>query len=808
MIDPDILKKYEIDSDGLKKLFSGKYESLTPKVQKLIDTFQSRCQGGRDMNFEHYPRYKALDLAWDASLNQITPTLLASLCDRSADGSDVLDILKSYNLNPADVTVEVPDPKTPGKNIKKVSSAAFTQVTVPLCMAYIKIRWAKIINDRRMVPLFKYDPVISDQISRLRCDVITSRIEHMSRQMGYFEVMKQQVFRMLHYGECLTFPIEEWFTECAVVEKGSPYPAVEDDELKSEKDGSKTIVVKEGLRYHMPHPSRTYYDRTYFASTFNTDTGCSYAGYWRVLPFREIMRNKDRYWNMDDIPTKDFYEWFKGKNTHSYWTNVLQGCAMNFPGAEDTNAAVSKNDNEKSIAGWYSADIQDRPIVITEHFEKLVPKDWGLGDYPHPVWFRFTLAADTTVIYAAPICYNPINWMGYDFAEGRTHNASMTLECLPFQDQFSNLLTQHLLTIRQNLTNATFIDTDIFDEKDIKAMENWGERFWRRINIIRASFKQKFQKQLVGNGGQQPPVVHVKFPYQDANAILQAMRTILDTLERVLVMSAQEVGQSASHEQTREEVKHISQNTNTRVVFTSIAVDISRDTWKHQLYDALMAYGQKSFYAQVAMDSEIKKDDLEKLGFTYKSPYDEKSKKAYLQVTDKKTAIAYESFVSDRDGDDRVNDVETGKNIIALLQQVMAKPEVFAAIGAEQVVELFNYAAKFLGMPRDFKLVNTGQAQDFQQQVQQAIQQLGQAIQSMQEDIKGALKPIMEKNVEQDQELHKVMVDFEALVKGLADLGIPVAQQQGQPQQQPAPQQPQIFPATTGDMQVAGLVGG
>lgn len=776
MVDLDILDEYDVTPEKLKEKLGKPRASRSERANKLVDHIKNRIRGGRDENFEKYPIYRALDLAWESAFNQITPTLLASLCDKNVSEQSVLDTLKAYNIDLNDVVQTVKDPKT-GKDIQKISVPAFFAITVPLVMAYVKIRWAKLSNDKRNIPLFKFDPIISDAISRLRGEVITSTIEVQSNQYGYFDVMKQCIYRMLHYAECWQFPVEEWHCEYAelpesAVGEDKQFQEVDDEELQKDAEHGKVVITKEGLRYHLPHPSRTYFDRSFFPSTANSDTGVSYAGYWKIITFAEILRNKDKYWNIEQIDYNDFFSWFVKRKSDTYWANALRGCTINFPGEEVVSRGTL--DAEAHIARYYSGSEADRPILVTEHFEKLVPKDWDLGDYPFPIWMRFSLAADDTLIYAAPVGYRPTTWWGYDFAEGRTHNASMSLEVLPFQDQYSNLFAQHLLTIRQNLANATLVDTDILNEEDIKKLDNFGEKMWRKINLIRTSFKKMFEKQRVTQATGLNPMIHMKFPFQDANGILQGMRMTIDMLERILVMSAQEVGQAASHEQTREELRHIQTNTTTRVVFTAVAVDIAIDAWKKQLYDAKMAYGSKSFYAQVPMDTATQMDakKMEKLGFTYKSDYDKESKKVVVKVNDK-TAIQYESFVSSREGDDRVNDVETGKNIIMLLTQIANNPAMFAAIGADQMIMWINYATRFLGFPRDFKLINTGQTQDFQTQVKDALQQLSQqtaqAIQGLKTDIQGSLQQIMQKNQQQDKGLAEVSRNIKNLfdfVKG------------------------------------------
>jgi hypothetical protein len=775
MVDLEVLKLYGISAEGLKKRFNKPRHEQSHKIQQLVERFRNRAQGGRDLNLESYQVYHAMDQAWDSAFKQITPTLLSTLVDKNLTSEELYKTLSGWGLDPREIVSEIPDNKSPDKKINKVNVPAFFKIMVPLVMAYVKIRWARLTNDRKMVPLLKYDPVVSDAFSRLKCDALTQRIEQMSRSMGYFDLLKQKIFRVLLYSECLAFIREEWYYECQEVANNSPFREIELRTVTDENGVQHTvkkIVAKEGLRYHLPHPTRTYYDRNHFPSTFNHDTGATYAGYWNVVRWADVMRNEG-YYNLEQIGYDDFKKWFDNKAHHSYWKNVLTGCALDFPSSTATTAGGSL-DAETHVSNWYSRDMADKPIVITEHFEKLVPKDNDLGDYEFPVWFRFVLAADDTIIFAAPLPSVPVTWTGYDYAEGRTHNASMALEILPFQDQFSNLLSQLLLTTRQNLANITIMDSDLFSEEDMKTVRNMGEQWYRNVvNILPASFKKYFQKQ-----GSDPraSVVSHKFPMGDTGQIIMSMNTVLDVLERVLVMSSQEVGQAASHEQTREEVRNISQNTSTRVEFTALGIDAERDAWKKQLYNYLMAYGQGEFWAQVPMEEEIDEETLKKLGFTYQTKYNPKTRNAYVHA-ENKTAIAYESFASDRDGLDRVDDVQTASAMTAFLDKIIANPNLFAALGVDQIIQMLNQIARFAGFPRDFKLVNTGQTQSQIEEISAALQEMQAAfteqLSGMSEDIQGALGEVTKKNKEQDVMLKDIVTRINGVLEASAQIQMP-----------------------------------
>lgn len=769
MVDIDILEKKGISAEKLASVFSldnqnrfkfhDEDATRNGKLARLRNRIRSRIVGGRDFNMENYYLYQALDAAWDTPLRQISPSLLMSMMDKHVSSEVMVDQLSSWGFDISEVMHEVPDPKSPGKTIKQVNIPAFFRTYVPLVRAYVTIRWAKMMNDRRQVPFYKYEPAISDDISMLRAETVTARIETMSRQYGYFDVVKQSVFRMLHYAEQFVFPVEAWHSEYQLHGKDSPFEGVN---AEGEKDYKK-VCVKEGVRFHQPHPSRTFYDRSHFPSTFNSDTGCSFAGYWRVMRYAEL-RGQPNFFNIDKISIGNA-NWTTTGKARAYFDNVYK-CALDFPGLQSAGDGVSKFDSQSHIASdVYASHMDDKSILVTEYFEKLVPSEFGIGDYDYPVWFRFVVASDDTIIYIEPLPYAPVVYYGYDAAEGRTLQSSMTLEVLPFQDHYGNLLSQYLLTVKQNLFNFAMVDTDLLEEKQIDAIEKSSWRFWTGFNLFRFSSTKRKKMKNENDKVIEP----YKFPYADTQGVLSAMQVVLDTVERLLVMSSQELAQAASHEQTREEVRNTAQASSSRLDFSTIPVDIAADATKRILYQGLMAYGDDKFWVHVPMDRKMGKEELEKAGFTIRH-YDERTRKAKLDV--KKSAIAYETFVANREGNDRINEGQLAKAQVEFLNFCSSNPILVQSLGPEQTVKIANQIAKGFGFPRDFKLVNKGPdttPQDQQAEVQQFIQQ---AMEALKGEVQQAMQVLADKNMEQDQGLQQqaqAMQAIEDAVKQLAE---------------------------------------
>jgi hypothetical protein len=745
VIDLKILEKKGITVDALRTKLAGNpltWQYTDGRVA-LWQRIRSRIQEGMNRNFMDYRIYHALDLAWETPFRQVSSTLLAYFIEKGDTMDDKVAEKVAADLGLTHMLEQELDVRT-GKPTGKstFNLPMFFNIFVPLVRAYVTIRWARIMNDRRLSPFFEYVPVKATAVNRLKCGAITDRVQLISNQYGYYDVMKQAVLKMLHYGWCLQFPKESWHSETQL--KGAD--SVDKEAGESDELG-KVIewTTREGLRYHHPHPTRMYSDLNHGRYTYNYDSGCEFAGYWMIRRYRDIARSD--FWNKEQISI--------GPNSlvvdyRTFFATVYSACTLNIPTIpapkNDGNtllaqvgAGIGDMDREKQLAYlYYGTDHFDQGCLTVEHFEKLVPSENGLGDYDHPVWFRFVVGGDiATFLYAEPLPYNPVLYLGYDADESRTNNASLSLEILPFQDHFSNVLTQIVLTAKQNLANVTFIDSDQVPEETRNIIANLGEKLFRKLNFVKFSGRGAVRAQ----NKVQEAVINHALPKGNVAELTNVLKTILDVLERVLVMSSQEVAQSASHEQTREEVRNIAQSTSTRLLFTSTPVDIFRDAWKRQLYQGLMAYGDEDIYAHIASDLPLTKEALEKMGFTFADEHDDMSEGYYpgihhrrIKVKKQATAIELWEIASTRDGDDRPNDAQTAQVLAQLVQPLLANPMTAQAIGAAQAIELANKIGQLAGLDRDFKLRDmTPQGANPQEQQQAAQDQLQQVIQAVQQ---------------------------------------------------------------------------
>lgn len=805
MISPAIFKKHGCDAESLRKLFTiplpdvagkkskkkgagaaasliaggdlkgepsqymsgndlGTTETGTGEsegIVRLRRLLYSRIQEGRQNNLRDYKIYAAIDYAYDAPFHQTTPTLIQHVLDQKMTYEESKKIVEGWGLVWSDVfrVCYGDDNSTILRNsdgtVKyAVNAPSLVRTLIPLVKAYVTVRVAKLYTDRDQIPLFKFEAIRSTERNKILCEVLTSITEAMVTQFGYRAELKDIILHTLLYGICMTFPQEAWYVE------------------KQEQEDGKTVIVKEGLRYLQPHPTRFFYDLMYRTSSLNSDTGCTFSGHWRIVRFGDIYWNKD-YFNKQVIPFGT--NWFQSSLAGNYFSDFYP-CTAQFPSCQPLNGT-----DREQRAAIYTLDDQDRAIFLTDMLCKLVPADWGMGTYDKPVWFRFVMASDDTVIYAEPLAYTPNVYYGYDADGARVRNASMALELIPFQDQLGNILSQILLTAKQNLANVTFFDKNIINAQQIKSLQNAGETIVRGLNFVEFDS----EKNAMAGLNTKEAFHTMQFAKLSTAELTNTLNTVISLAERMLSFSAQELGGSASHQQSAQEIKTIAGNVGVRVAYTGTFIDDGIDAWKKQIADAAMAYMDSGFVALISPETPDLEKHLEELGFEL---IDKGGGRVKAQVKVKKSSIMpmiLEGLASTRDGPDRGTDAQAATVQMQTWQGIAGNQLLAQQVGAKTIVKGMEAAAKLGGAGDGFKLDVTGepvpqqpsdpQAQPAQQpDMNQMAQQIEQA--AVQESMKqvGAMieeqvvKPVAEQISQQGQAIQQLAQEVDAVAKGAA----------------------------------------
>jgi hypothetical protein len=779
-------EKYGLDEESLKTYWTGTGKNLNREA--LRNLIASRLKDGIDSGLRDHRTYWAVDLAYDTPFNQTSYTLMRHLvCRKYQDTKEVYDAFNKWGLSTDDIVKTSIGPD--GKPRAVINVPVMYKLLIPLVKCYTTIRQAKLFNDRNQNPLFKFEPTHFTLKSRVIGDVITDVVHRIASEYGYPQILRQAILQTLRYGICLMFPQEEWHSE-----------KVPDGET-----GEKTL--REGLRYNLPHPTRMAYDPSHRLSTVNTDTGISWALYWQVDTYSNV-NNNEKYWNRDKIPY--------GRNIKQHWPTYFEEvypCTMSYPELLSTKSGAGESDRENKIAFYQSSADEDKAVTRTEYFMKLIPKDYGMGTYKYPIWMRFVVASDDTVMWCAPVPYCPIIFMGYDFDDMRARNAGLGLEILPFEDALSNVLSQWILSVKQNLSRCVFYDTNQVDAAALENVENLGQRRFQGVPFI----PYDSRKQQVAGTNPRDSFVSINFPEHNTEQIAALLNSVLSLLERVLVLSSHEIGQASSHEQTAEETRVIAGNTSTRVTFTGTFIDDGIDAWKRQLYLAARAYMDDDVTSQISMDNPDTEKVLKDLGFEV----EEETEKARMvdaqikvPIKAKMSALTLDSFINvTRDGEDRVNNANIAQSGMQLLQVALNNPITAAAIGPKQALDLITQFAVLAGLPRDFRLKVAEQAAQAEQQdpeqamegVQQLVMQAAQEVQAStlktvndqmitpivqkMDQMEGAVVQTAEKTMQHEQILSGILDKMgelqQVLTQALAPPPVPEVPQMAAPMNDP-----------------------
>jgi hypothetical protein len=702
MIDVRILEAKGCSAKAWRKIFenrirqrplrkNGIVEDTAPKrdrIDALMERMWNRIIAGRDWNFSNFATIHAMDLIWDAPGRQVNPTLISSICAKHGKNTeDIKSALKGLGLDFDSVIVDTDktDVKT-GRPIQAVNVPSFFAIMVPLARAMATARRARVINERNREPFFEFKAATQSKLNRVRCEVLTSRVQESAKAYDYLGSLNQAVLQMFLYPTgCLVFTREEW----DYVEQLRRTDGGKDEEY----------VVQEGLRYFTPHPSRMFWDMAHPMRTFNTDTGCEFAGYWQVMRYGDVLDN-DGFYNKDKI-TIGNTGWFSA--VPSFWTTVYSGCTLKIPSIP-INGTTGEDREEYLATACYGGDMRDASMMLCEYREKLNPKQWGLGDYDYDVWCRFVVAGDGTIVYAAPVGYTPVCVFRDNGDDKRVSDASLVLQLSPYQDQLSNLFTQFLLTVKQNLANFTMVDGDVINTEMVKKLTNDGETYFRGLNIYTYSGKNLLRMAALQSDPRATAVISHRFPPLDTNGIVLAMKLMIDMAERVLQFSSQEVAQAASHEQTKAEINQVAASTTNIVEYTGIAIDAGMNAMAHQNYEALMNYGEDEFYAQIPSDHELSEEKLRQLGITQDEDDKEETHDKKIRVKAKKSAMQLNAFATVPPSNKRQTSWEAAQAISQFYATILQNPVVQMALGPQQMVEIANQIAKLAGLHLDADL--------------------------------------------------------------------------------------------------------
>ncbi len=706
-----------ISHETLKPFFD---RTVNPegKLKKFHDTLNARIKDGRTRALKDYKAWAAVDLAFRTPFTQITPMILSNIMESKCSAAETLAKLEAWGLSEHTLFVDGIDEK--GQPCKYLNESTFYKILLPTVITYSEAREAKLYNDRDQFPLLKYEPFNSTVENSLIAESLTNIFEKQGHQMGDRYTLKRVIKHGIKYGTVLAFPMEAWYSEKSTLENGDEY------------------CVKEGLRYQIPHPTRMFWDLSHPPCTFNTDTGCDYAGYWRTMRWGDIEGNP-LYWNLNKV-SYGRTDW--GASFKHYFSEVYP-CTMKFPTFSDSTKETSR----EASNNYYTTGDHDKACMVTDVFWKLVPKDWGIGDYKYPVWIRFVVASDDTVIFAEPLPYSAVLYLGLDVDENQTQNASFALKIVPFGVHMGNILSQIVLSLKNNATKIVAYDEKQLSQTELRSIKNRSEDVSKTHWIPFDPTKNRNSERKVGD-----MLVPLQLPQQPIAEQTNTLNMFISVMERMLGISPQEVGAAAVHVTTAEESRILAGNSSQRVDFSGTHVDDFLDAWKKQKYFAAMAFMDDEFTAEVSGNKDYV-EVLKKLGFNLV----EKTGDTFV-IDGDKSKLRLEGFVSIREGKNRINNPQIAQVLLQTISVVAGNQILAQYVGPKQIIDWINRATELAGGSRDAKFAPQEQTQQNQEQV---VQQLQAQLEEMNQKLQEAQSQIQTDQIKAQAELEKAKIQAE-----------------------------------------------
>ena len=664
-------KKIGFSAESMKALFTS--EKPSDKIKKLKDLLRSRCVDGRTQSLNEWRVKAAEDEAYNAPFRQITPTLIGKITsgDQRLKPEEVLKELERWNLPESSLFTVIRNPDGTFKE-RALIKDTFTTVKVPIVKSMLNAREAKLFAERDNEPFMSFEPTRSTEEWQVVGEIITKIVSQISAGCGWKSTYRGLNHNALKYSHAFMFPVESWYVEKDIDEKGEEY------------------ISKEGIRYNIPPKTRVAWDQTHRPATFLTDTGCKWALYWRLVRFSDVDLNP-AYYNKDKISYSGT-NWVAEGSAYETYFRYVYPCTVSMPILPKTETTTK--DREQN-ATYYTTGDHDKAIFQTDLFCKLSPKQWGISDYEPEVWIRFVMASDGDVCYADPFPYCPPLYLGTDADDANaTMTASFALEIIPWQDLIGNVLSDILMAMKQNSVKVILYDKyqmteDKIQEMMARARESgsacWFPMDWKDLQRGQVNVDLLFKA--------------FSFPMQNIGEKIQTLNTLFNVMERGLGVSAQETGSIAGHTQTKTEVDIISSNVGTRLgLLTSMADDLF-DAWKRQVMKGIMWFMDEDFAVDVsAISPELVAKMKKDFGFEFESIGKDK-----MRVTGKKSKLSVDTFLSTREGRTRQSNPQTAQVMFQGIAAMAANPELAARLGPEQMIKMWNRALTMAGIPEDTK---------------------------------------------------------------------------------------------------------
>jgi hypothetical protein len=769
LIDWRVLKQFGSTNERLKEVFTAvPYDAMLdiPKEQReardkdcasrkaMEDEIRERLNANILFGLRSYTHYSAADLAWDFTLNpQKIPLLLY------AQGKIKIEAC----------TQQLKALPNSDKYLKKDTQGVVTGIDLPrfievecnLVRSYVTRRLAAQSNKySNLWPYYKYEPRSTGSIGKLRGDLMSQRADIMADDFGYRHHDRQVYRDAFLYGHSVDFVRASWEVDKQIQAKPQPEGAElpEDAELEVED-----VIVREGISWLNPHPTRVFWDNSSPLASINSDSGCEYLGFWNVVKARDVKRNP-AYWNRDQI-TFGAPLWTIFQNYQAYFNQYFDVITppVTPQVASVVNDPAAQNDRQNNV-GLYAGQQDDTGIFLAEYFRKLVPLDCGIGEYPYPVWVRFTVASDNTVVFAEFLPSTPAAYLGINENDSRLVNVGLSHEVMSYQDQMSNLINLLLSAIQADSFMVIGINTDVIKDqaqRDFIKQRLQGRNWASDPLVIEYS---KGDQADVGVDNKESVITLMESKQvQNITSIIQAMSELIQIVEKLMAMSPAEQGQPAPREISATEVNEISATTSSVYNFFSDGIDDFHAAKKKIIYESTMAC-TKAKEVRLPVVNRYSADTIKKAGFKPIAEEDEDfsdKDAAKRTVLGSVQLLRHDYIFTTRDGAERPTNTQAANTLVQMLGQILAFPAVAQGLGKEKLYSIVNEIFRLSGTGVDLNLeMQEGEDNslgvDQVQQLAQQVDQLGKMMNEFGQEVKSNAQGLQEQeqvNQEQQQAL-------------------------------------------------------
>lgn len=787
MVNKYVLEKFGVTSARLRQIFEKtvmekpaetsdketkeafeRWEKDKATRERFETEFSDIINEGVSWGIKNYQFYAAVDLAWDTpAVSKVMLPLLMyaqSKITLSACASEL------KTLNQAGLLTKDADGKPTGVDMPK-----FVETSINMVRSYVTRRHAaQSVKYSNLYPYYKYESRSTGMVGKLKADVMSQEAEIQVDGFGHRHHDSQVMRDAFLYGHSVDFVCSPWEIH-KTYEFVPTSPEFTPSTAKLEDLKVQEVIIKEGMSWTNPHPTRLLIDFAHPIAAINDDVNPRYIGYWDVVRYGSVSQDP-AYFNKDSISygagAGGIYSAFLNNSAYfqTYYTTIsapptpVADSGINPSPGSATLDPAGTNDRKANI-GVYNGEMEQMSMFKTELFRKLIPANHGIGSYPFEVWIRFVIAGDNTVIFAEPMPSTPAAVCSINESDSRQLSASFGHDCLWAQDMMSNLVSQMMLAVQAELLQLLGINTDLVEKADVdKIIARLSGKNFSIDGPIVIPFSLRELAQEMDLKMDALFKIGETRQGQSVEVIFRAMSQLLALLERLTAMSPAEQGQPAPREISATEVTEMAGTTQNVYSFISDGIDEFRAAKKRIIYESTVC--RKEGRVQVPIINRYSKKTIEKAGFKV-GDEESGSRNEGVNVIGDKVNLSHDFIFTTRDGAERPVNTQAANTLVQLMQVVLQTPPILQALGREKTYDIFNEIFRLSGTGIDLNLeLQEGDEAGFQDEQISAMQEALKQLQQMLQELMGATKENASGLAEQEQ----VNERQEEILKGVMDV--------------------------------------